>query len=69
MDLRSVCTYRPNMKTSCLSSVVGLGHEQSAYIFGGPDICSLLGLVRLIPLPMDYMRLEKIKKEFDLVGI
>jgi hypothetical protein len=28
-----------------------------------------LDLVRLIPLPMDWMRLEKIKKEFDLLGI
>jgi hypothetical protein len=28
-----------------------------------------LGLVRLIPLPMDWMGLEKIKKEFDLVKI
>jgi hypothetical protein len=27
------------------------------------------GLVRLIPLPMDWMGLEKIKKGFDLVGI
>jgi hypothetical protein len=29
----------------------------------------ILGLVRLIPLPMDWMGLEKFKKEFDLVGI
>jgi hypothetical protein len=30
--------------------------------------CYYLGLVRLIPLPMDWMRLEKIKKKFDLLG-
>jgi hypothetical protein len=32
-------------------------------------LVAFLGLVRLIPLPMDWMGLEKIKKEFDLVGI
>jgi hypothetical protein len=30
---------------------------------------SHLGLVRLIPLPMDWMGLEKNKKGFDLIGI
>jgi hypothetical protein len=29
----------------------------------------LLGLVRLIPLPMDWTGLEKIVKKFDLLGI
>jgi hypothetical protein len=33
------------------------------------QLMQTLGLVRLIPLPMDWMRLEKIKKGFDLVGI
>jgi hypothetical protein len=32
-------------------------------------VCAGLGLVRLIPLPMDWIELKKIKKEFDLVGI
>jgi hypothetical protein len=30
---------------------------------------SRLGLVRLIPLLMDWMGLEKIKKKIDLLGI
>jgi hypothetical protein len=29
----------------------------------------MLDLVRLIPLPMDWMGLEKNKKKFDLLGI
>jgi hypothetical protein len=28
-----------------------------------------LGLVRLFPIHMDWMRLEKIEKKFDLFGI
>jgi hypothetical protein len=30
---------------------------------------SSLGLVRLFPIHMDWMRFEKIKKKFDLFGI
>jgi hypothetical protein len=33
------------------------------------DPTNLLGLVRLFPIHMDWMRLEKIVKKFDLFGI
>jgi hypothetical protein len=32
-------------------------------------MASILGLVRLIPLPMDWTGLKKIVKKIDLLGI
>jgi hypothetical protein len=59
---------------TCEGSVNALSREGStSYSSGATRILtgkfSRLGLVRLIPLPMDWMGLEKIKKEFDLIGI
>jgi hypothetical protein len=35
----------------------------------GVSLDTLSGLVRLFPIHMDWMRLEKILKKFDLFGI
>jgi hypothetical protein len=39
------------------------------HTYGHPIPRHVLDLVWLIPLPMDWMRLKKIKKKFDLLGI
>jgi hypothetical protein len=61
--------YRLSLLTLSLA-VVFLSHPEGMIpIASQMDAVSILGLVRLFPIHMDWMGLEKIEKRFDLFGI